>query len=332
MVTSTVAWSGIGFPSTDLDLVGSDVIIGLPDDPSVLEYEVLGETAEEVVVFEQQDITEASVVQADGSTTLSFIRPLSPGGNKQNISYEAGDTTKFIFGQGADNDLGVISDVTWSGMRVDLYCGTGGIAALARTPAPTVVGGGTGETPAPVAAVADGETPAPVAAVADGETPAPVAAVADGETPAPVAAVADGETPAPVAAVADGETPAPVAAVADGETPAPVAAVADGETPAPVAAVADGETPAPVAAVADGETPAPTPADGDRGITTTDGETAAPTVEADGVPTTEGPTTVDEADGQGDADGAFHAAAGAGWAAMAAAATGVATVLAALSL
>ncbi|CAM9719930.1 unnamed protein product, partial [Ectocarpus sp. 12 AP-2014] len=43
MVTSTVAWSGIGFPSTDLDLVGSDVIIGLPDNSSVLEYEVLGE-------------------------------------------------------------------------------------------------------------------------------------------------------------------------------------------------------------------------------------------------------------------------------------------------
>ncbi|CAN0400749.1 unnamed protein product, partial [Ectocarpus sp. 8 AP-2014] len=233
------------FPSTDLDLVGSDVIIGLPDNSSVLEYEVLGETAEEVVVFEQQDITEASVVQADGSTTLSFIRPLSPGGNKQNISYEAGDVTKFIFGQGADNELGVISDVTWSGMRVDLYCGTGGIAALARTPAPTVVGGGTGETPAPSAAVAEN-------------------------------------------------------------------GAADGETPAP--------------------TPAPTPADGDRGITTTDGETPAPTVEADGVPTTEGPTTVEEADGQGDSDGAFHAAAGAGWAATAAAATGVATVLAALSL
>ncbi|CBJ28987.1 ferric reductase [Ectocarpus siliculosus] len=244
MVTSSVAWAGIGFPSVDLDLVGSDVIIGLPDNSSVLEYEVLGETAEEVVVFEQQDITEASIVQADGSTTLSFIRPLSPGGNKQNISYVAGDATKLIFGQGADNELGVISDVTWSGMRVDLYCGTGGIAALARTPAPTVVGGGTGETPAP--------------------------------------------------------------------TLAPTAA-----------AVAEN-------GAADGETPAPTPADGDRGITTTDGETPSPSAEADGVPATEGPTT--EAGGQGDSDGAFHAAAGAGWAAMAAAATGVATVLAALSL
>ncbi|CAN0038013.1 unnamed protein product [Ectocarpus fasciculatus] len=173
MVTSSVAWGGIGFPSTDLDLVGSDVIIGLPDNSSVLEYDVQGETAEEVVVFEQQDITDASVTQADGSTTVSFIRPLSPGGSKQNISFVAGDATKFIFGQGADNELGVISDVTWSGMRVDLYCGTGGIAALARTPAPTLVGGGLPEeTPEPTTAVAENggtgaETPAPSSAAGD---------------------------------------------------------------------------------------------------------------------------------------------------------------------
>lgn len=178
-------------------------------------------------MFEQQDITDASIVQADGSTTLSFIRPLSPGGSKQNISWEAGEATKFIFGQGADNELGLLSDGTWSGMRVDLYCGTGGIAALARTPAPTMVGG---------------------------------------------------ETPAPSAA----ETPAASPAVEEN-------GAADGETPAPSAA-----------------------ADGDRGIAVT----------------TESPTTVDDTQ---DADGAFRAAAGAGWAAVAAA-TGVATVLASLSL
>lgn len=65
MVTSTVAWAGIGFPSTDLDLVGSDVIIGLPDDPSVLEYEVLGEVRNTSIEPPRYPVAKALLTQAN---------------------------------------------------------------------------------------------------------------------------------------------------------------------------------------------------------------------------------------------------------------------------
>ncbi|CAN0403390.1 unnamed protein product, partial [Scytosiphon promiscuus] len=41
VVNSAVAWTGIGF-SSDGMMVGSDAVVGLPDDASVLEYEMTG--------------------------------------------------------------------------------------------------------------------------------------------------------------------------------------------------------------------------------------------------------------------------------------------------
>lgn len=49
VVSAAAAWAGIGF-SPDGMMVGSDAVVGLPDEASVLEYDLLGQVSTSLVV------------------------------------------------------------------------------------------------------------------------------------------------------------------------------------------------------------------------------------------------------------------------------------------
>ncbi|CAN0204815.1 unnamed protein product [Scytosiphon promiscuus] len=176
VVSAAAAWTGIGF-SSDGMMVGSDAVVGLPDDVSVLEYEMTGKSVEDVVPFDVQDITDGSVSQdASGETTLTFTRPLSPGGDKQAISTTPGDTAIFIYSYGTDNTL-AYHDSSGT-VVVDPFCGDasasdGDAATPAGTPAPAAV------EPPPVEEGQGDETPAPAFPSGGGD------GGRDGVTPSP---------------------------------------------------------------------------------------------------------------------------------------------------
>eukprot|EP00903_Cladosiphon_okamuranus_P018881 g17367.t1 len=99
-----MAWTSIAFSSNG-EMIGSDAVVGLPDDMSVFEYEMPGKAPDAVVPFADQEITDASVAQdsANGTTTVTFTRPLAPAGAKQTISSVPGDETILLFAYGPEN-------------------------------------------------------------------------------------------------------------------------------------------------------------------------------------------------------------------------------------
>lgn len=141
--------------------------------------------AASAVPFEVQDITATSVVQDDTGTTVSFTRPIAPGGDKYEISAVPGDTTAFIYGVGADNELAFTAS-DWSGFRLDVFCGSGADDIVARTPSPMVTDAPTveeaAETTAPTAGDRAIDVPSP-APLVPGATPSPGASAAPGTTP-----------------------------------------------------------------------------------------------------------------------------------------------------
>eukprot|EP00752_Nemacystus_decipiens_P003263 g3020.t1 len=241
VVSAAIGWTSIGF-SADGMMVGSDAVIGLPDDASVLEHEMLAQSPDAVVPFEDQEITEGSVSQDATTTTLMFTRPLVPTGAKQPISAVPGDPTIIIFAYGPENPLGYHGPAPFrGGVVVDLFCGdtvAGGAASAAPSAAPT---------PAPSATLANTTAPTAMTMAPAAMTAAPT--VAEGATASPTMMM----TPAP--ADMDMDTPAPTAAARDlpvgggpSSTAAPSAAGdADDETgesvvmtAAPSASPADG--------------------------------------------------------------------------------------------
>ncbi|CAM9438495.1 unnamed protein product [Scytosiphon promiscuus] len=181
-------------------MIGSDAVIGLPGNDSVMEYDLTGKSVDEVIVFDTQDITETSVTQDDTGTTISFTRPLAPGGDKQSISSTPGDITAFIYAVGTSNDLEYHGPDGSSGFRLDVFCGSGAADIVPRTPSP-IVGGDI--TEAPTAAPTAASTAASTAAnstMAPGATPAPSGAdgsrggIGTSDAPTPAPAVGDAPT------------------------------------------------------------------------------------------------------------------------------------------
>ncbi|CAM9845589.1 unnamed protein product [Ectocarpus sp. 13 AM-2016] len=159
-----LAWTSLGF-SSDSFMVGSDAVIGLPEELTVMEYDLTSKAIAGVVPSATQAITGGSLSQDASGTTLSFTRPLAPT-NKQAISGTPGDETIFIYAFGGDNEFAFHGLAPNRGSLVlDLFCGDGDGATVVGTSAPTL-----GGTPASSAA----SSTAPI--VADTPTPPPTTA------------------------------------------------------------------------------------------------------------------------------------------------------------
>ncbi|CAB1102188.1 unnamed protein product [Ectocarpus sp. CCAP 1310/34] len=312
VVSTAVAWTSLGF-SSDLSMVGSDAVIGLPEESTVEEYDLTSHALAGVVLSSTQDITGGSVSQDASGTTLSFTRPLAPA-NKQAISGTPGDETIFIYAFGEGNELAFHGQAPNRGdLTLDLFCGEGGDGAtVAGTPAPTV-----GGTPA----ASEASSTAPIAA--DTLTAAPTMAVS-GTPPSSTLSMAPttvetetGSSSAPSSVPTIAPT---MVAVETGSSSAPSAA--------PTGVEASTSSPTGAAGATGSETMAPSAADGDRGVDVP-GETGAPTDASDSLRMTESPSSAGEGPVDEETDGALRVGGGGRWAA--AAATGFVTVLAVLS-
>ncbi|CAN0521158.1 unnamed protein product [Ectocarpus sp. 12 AP-2014] len=330
-------------------MVGSDAVIGLPDETSVEEYDLTSQAVAGVVPSATQDITGGSVSQDASGTTLSFTRPLAPA-NKQAISGTPGDETIFIYAFGEDNELAFHGLAPNRGSFVlDLFCGDGGDgdgATVAGTPAPTVAGTPAASEASSAAPIAAGTpTAAPTIAGTPAATGSDTPAPSEASSTAPIAA--DTLTAAPTMAVS-GTPPSSALSMAPttmeietGSSSAPssaptiaptMVAVETGSSSAPSAAPtgveASTSSPTGAAGMAGSETMAPSAADGDRGIDVP-GQTGAPTDASDSLRMTESPSAAGEGLVDEETDGALRVGGGGRWAA--AAVTGFVTLLAVLS-
>ncbi|CAN0499912.1 unnamed protein product [Ectocarpus sp. 12 AP-2014] len=332
-------------------MVGSDAVIGLPEESSVEEYDLTSQAIAGVVPSAMQDITGGSVSQDASSTTLSFTRPLAPA-NKQAISGTPGDETIFIYAFGGDNELAFHGLAPNRGsFALDLFCGDGGDgdgdgATVAGTPAPTVSGTPAASEAFSAAPIAAGTpTAAPTIAGTPAATGGGTPAASEASSTAPIAT--DSLTAAPTMAVSvtppssalsmapttveieTGSSSAPSSAPTIAPT---MVAVETGSSSAPSAAPtgveASTSSPTGAAGMTGSETMAPSAADGDRGVDFP-GQTGAPTDASDSLRMTESPSAAGEGLVDEETDGALRVRGGGRWAA--AAATGFMTVLAVLS-
>ncbi|CAN0026268.1 unnamed protein product [Ascophyllum nodosum] len=123
------AWVGVGF-SADGKMIGSDAVIGLPDDKTVFEYDLADKIVEAVTKSTIQNISAEDIVQEGGETTLVFTRPLSPTDpSKISLSSEEGEEAIFIWGAGKDNTLAEHAH-KGSVTVTDIYCS--GLAAATK--------------------------------------------------------------------------------------------------------------------------------------------------------------------------------------------------------
>ncbi|CAN0417071.1 unnamed protein product, partial [Discosporangium mesarthrocarpum] len=72
------AWVGVGFSASG-GMFPADAVVGLPAEGTVLEYDLTGYTRPDPSA--EQEISDATITQDGGVTTLTFVRPLAPTGN-----------------------------------------------------------------------------------------------------------------------------------------------------------------------------------------------------------------------------------------------------------
>eukprot|EP00904_Undaria_pinnatifida_P013446 jgi/Undpi1/9231/HiC_scaffold_26.g11689.m1 len=94
-------WLGVGF-SEDGAMAGSDAVIGLPASLTALEYD-MDDYSTPVVALEQE-ITNATITQDGGVTTLTFVRPLKPAGDGKQVLYATGELI-WLFAWGGSNEF-----------------------------------------------------------------------------------------------------------------------------------------------------------------------------------------------------------------------------------
>jgi len=95
------AWVALAV-SPDGQMVGSQAVIGLPDEGTVQIYDLNARETEGVVPAEVQILTESSITQEGGVTTLEFQVPLDTDGFRVTADGE----NQFLYAYGSSNVLG----------------------------------------------------------------------------------------------------------------------------------------------------------------------------------------------------------------------------------
>ena len=103
MVYEGEAWLGFGV-SPEGSMTDADAVIGLPDSQSVTQYDMTGEGLEFVSPWSTQTLSDASVTQDAGVTTLTFTMPLVNDGQHEILA--SGPNT-FLYAYGGSNELSV---------------------------------------------------------------------------------------------------------------------------------------------------------------------------------------------------------------------------------
>ena len=100
----TAAWVGIGFNDNGGLMVGSEAVIGLPDENTVKKYALAAKSGEGVqpLADAQQTLIEASITQEGGVTIMQFTKILEEAGE---IPIAVGQNT-FLGAYGSSNALG----------------------------------------------------------------------------------------------------------------------------------------------------------------------------------------------------------------------------------
>ena len=98
------SWVGFGV-SEEGQMTGSIAIIGLPDEDTVLKYDLGGKGDGQQVVMDddRQTLMDASIVQEDGVTTMTFAKLLVEEGE---IPILEEGPNNFLFALGSSNELG----------------------------------------------------------------------------------------------------------------------------------------------------------------------------------------------------------------------------------
>eukprot|EP00752_Nemacystus_decipiens_P012683 g11236.t1 len=123
-VYSGRGYVGIGF-SSDGQMVPGDAVVGLPDDDTVLEYDMTGYFLVDVTENANQEVTGGVVTQVGRTTTLTFTRPLAPTDTSKTVlSSEEGDTTYLLWAHGFSNELAYHGDTRGTVLLSDLNCTT----------------------------------------------------------------------------------------------------------------------------------------------------------------------------------------------------------------
>eukprot|EP00956_Cyclotella_meneghiniana_P009072 scaffold12431_cov94-Cyclotella_meneghiniana.AAC.6 len=104
--SSLESWVGFGISPTGM-MIGAEAVIGLPDDGTVLKYELTGKSTSLVVPMsdDKQTLTDTSITQEGGMTVLSFTKIL----DEDQYEIVVGPNT-FIFALGTSNSLGYHAD------------------------------------------------------------------------------------------------------------------------------------------------------------------------------------------------------------------------------
>ncbi len=110
------SWIAVAVAETADEMVGGEAIIGLPDDNSVLKYDMTGKSADLVTPMGEsmQTLWDDSIVQENGKTVMTFTKWLVEE-NELEISEGWND---FLFASGSSNSLAY--HATRTGVRVDL--------------------------------------------------------------------------------------------------------------------------------------------------------------------------------------------------------------------
>jgi len=97
------AWLSLGL-SPSGSMIGGEAVIGLPDESLVGEYNLNSEAKSGVVLMGTQTLTDVSIVQESGTTTMTFTKQVSES-NKLTMAIDGTTPTTFIWAYGFSNEL-----------------------------------------------------------------------------------------------------------------------------------------------------------------------------------------------------------------------------------
>lgn len=102
LIADSIGWIGIGI-SPDGEMGGSVAIVGLPDDNSILKYD-LGNGFVDPMSEEKQTLRDTSITQQDGQTIMTFTKLLVESDELPILT--DGGVNIFIHARGMSNSLG----------------------------------------------------------------------------------------------------------------------------------------------------------------------------------------------------------------------------------